>query len=106
MFMAMLKRLFKRGQSTVDRNIELQDMKAEIDVMPAPEIMAPAAASPKVVYFCGRSDLIDRGYCSGKFPRRLRKINVEPDVAAVPGGVRRVNRLIRRGYYRSLRHAA
>lgn len=106
MFMAILRKLFNSGGSAVDRNIELQDIESEIDVTPVTEIMQPAPSSPRVIYFDGRSDLIERGYWSSHKPKRVRRINLEPEVAAEPGATRRVNRLIQRGYYRSLRHAA
>ncbi len=107
MFMALMARFFKRGGSNADRTIELQD-KPEIDVVPEPELLEhePAFSSPKVVHFSGRIDLLERGYWSSHKPRRVRRINLEPEVAAEPGATRRVNRLLRRGYYRSLRHAA
>ena len=104
MFMALMRKLFSREPAAVDRNIQLQ----EIDVQPEPEMLMDErpVSQPNVIHFADRADLIERGYWSERCPRRVRRVNVMPDVAAEPGGTRRVNRLLRRGYYRSLRHAA
>lgn len=112
MFLDLIRRLVKRRPG-VDRNEQLQHPEPE--VVPAPEVQAdphwheittPLPSMPVVLHFRDRYELIEFGYWSERRPRRVKRINVEPEVAAAPGAVGKVNRLIKRGYYRSLRHAA
>lgn len=100
MFMASLRRLLDKVCG-IDRNDELQHPDDYWS-----EITAPIRSVPNVIHFECRGDIIEQGAGCANRPRRLKLINVEPSVASVPGGVRKVNRLLRRGYYRSMRHAA
>lgn len=112
MFLDLIRRLVKR-QPGVDRTEQLQHPETEIigapEVQAEPhwqEITAPLLSVPAVLQFRDRYELIELGYWSERRPRRVKRVNVEPEVAAAPGAVGKVNRLIKRGYYRSLRHAA
>lgn len=109
MFLDLIRRLVKR-QPGVDRTEQLQHPELE----PAPEvkadpywheITAPLPSVPVVIHFRDRYELIEMGYWSKGRPRRVKRSNVEAAVAAAPGAIGKVNRLIKRGYYRSLRHA-
>lgn len=112
MFLDLIRRLVKR-QPGVDRNEQLQHPEPEVvaasAVQPDPhshEITAPLASVPVVIHFRDRYELIEMGYWSPRRPRLVKRCNVEPEVSAAPGAVGKVNRLIKRGYYRSQRHAA
>lgn len=104
MFMALMRKLFNRESTTLDRNIQLQELD-QVEAEP-PAAANHEASHPNVIRFADREDLIERGYWLARRPRLVRRVNLTPDVAAEPGAARRVNRLLKRGYYRSLRHAA
>lgn len=112
MFLDLIRRLVKR-QAGIDRADQLQHPEPEVvaasEVQPDPhwhEITAPLPSVPVVIHFRDRYELIEMGYWSPRRPRLAKRCNVEPEVAAEPGALGKVNRLIRRGYYRSQRHAA
>ena len=112
MFLDLIRRLVKR-QPGIDRTEQLQhpepEVLAEPEVQTDPywhEITAPLPSVPVVIHFRDRSELIELGYWSQRRPRPVKRCNVEPEVAAAPGAVGKINRLIRRGYYRSQRHEA
>jgi hypothetical protein len=106
----LIRRLVKR-QPGVDRTEQLQhpetepvtEVSADVNWQ---EITSPLPSVPVVIHFRDRYELIEVGYCSKRRPRRVKRANVEPEVSGEPGAVGKVNRLIKRGYYRSLRHAS
>lgn len=111
MFLDLIRRLVKR-QPGIHRTEQLQHPEPEVvvepEIQPDPfwqEITAPLASVPVVIHFRDRYELIEMGYWSKGRPRRVKRSNVEAAVAAEPGAIGKVNRLIKRGYYRSLRHA-
>lgn len=107
MFLDLIRRFLKR-EPGIDRIEQLQHPEPEPEVQPDPfwqEITAPLASVPVVIHFRDRYELIEMGYWSKGRPRRVKRSNVEAAVAAAPGAIGKVNRLIKRGYYRSLRHA-
>lgn len=104
MFMQLIAKLFKRAPAaTVDRTIQLQEQEPMENWEPIKEIIHSV---PHVVHFECAGELIERGYWSSCRPRRIRRINLEPQIAARPGAAAKVNRLVRRGFYQSLRRAA
>lgn len=118
MFLDLIRRLVKR-QPGVDRTEQLQHPEPEVVAVPEVkptqhweaaqhwhEITKPLQSVPVVIHFRDRYELIEMGYWSQRRPRPVKRCNVESEVAAAPGAVGKVNRLIRRGYYRSLRHTA
>lgn len=112
MFLDLIRKLVKRHPG-VDRTEQLQHPEPEFVATPEiqadphwHEITAPLPSVPVVLHFRDRCELIELGYWSERRPRRVKRINVEPEVAAEPGAIGKVNRLIKRGYYRSQRHGA
>lgn len=97
----LLAKLFRRNPKPgVDRAIELQD-NVEIDEQEPP---APRKLStPTIVHYEGRKQLIERGYWAPRKPKSVKRCNVDIETLVEPGALRRMNRLIRRGYYQSLR---
>lgn len=107
MFLDLIRRFLKR-EPGIDRADQLQHPEPAPEVQTAQfwqEIKAPLASVPVVIHFRDRYELIEMGYWSKGRPRRVKRSNVEAAVAASPGAIGKVNRLIKRGYYRSLRHA-
>ena len=105
MFLDLIRRFLKR-EPGIDRTEQLQHPEPEVQPDPFwQEITAPLASVPVVIHFRDRYELIEMGYWSARRPRRVKRSNVEEAVAAAPGAIGKVNRLIKRGYYRSLRHA-
>ena len=105
MFLDLIRRFLKRDPG-IDRTEQLQHPEPEVQPDQFwQEITAPLASVPVVIHFRDRYELIEMGYWSERRPRRVKRSNVEQAVAAAPGAIGKVNRLIKRGYYRSLRHS-
>lgn len=97
----LLVNLFRRKpKPAIDRSIELQD---NVEIY-EPEQPAPHKLStPTIVHYEGRKQLIERGYWAPRKPKSVKRCNVDIETLIEPGALRRMNRLIRRGYYQSLR---
>lgn len=106
MIMARIAKWFNR-MAGIDRNDELQHPDAQVaDDSDWQAFIGPIPSMPNVIHFSDRLDLIEMGYWSGRRPRRAKRINLEREIASRPGATAKINRLIRRGYYQSLRHAS
>lgn len=97
MLMAMILRLFDR-MCGVDRTEQLQHPN-ELWV----PITEPFRSDPHVRQFHCRSDVIEQGAACHRRPRRLKLVNVESIISRHPGALRKINRLMRRGYYQAHR---
>lgn len=110
MLMQLIRKLFNRpAVPAVDRAVQLQNFDAHIaeDLDEAwADFIEPVRSVPHVIHFDCRDDVIELGYFAAARPHRIRRINLEPHVACRAGATAKVNRLIRRGYYQSRRHAA
>lgn len=106
MFMAMMRRVFDR-MCGIDRADQLQHPDDYIspggDDPHWQPITEPVRSVPHVRIFYCRSDALDQGAGCHRLPRRLKLCNLEVEVTQHPGAARKINRLMRRGYYQAHR---
>lgn len=102
--LSILLGMFKRKSPAVDRANELQGWADEEIAAPEETSKIKVRSTPTVVIYSDRESALERGYWLHHAPRRIKKCNVEIETLIQPGALRRLNRLVKRGYYRSLRH--